>query len=97
MARLVDIIASNELYHWTLLPGRLSAEEEKGMKTSKETIVGLVFKDLFPKDTNAKGGGCKIKTKLQTLLAKYNELKKSIGQTGSGILLHNMTPDHSVS
>jgi len=95
VARLVDVICKNTSYQRALLPGRLTASQEKGLKTNKDVLFRQVYKEVFPGDPSP--NPTRIKVKLRWLLQKYNTLKKSLSQTGSGLLFREMGPDHSVS
>ena len=95
VARLVDVIYRNTSYQRALLPGRLTSDQEKGLKTNKDVLFRQVYKEVFPGDNSP--NPTRIKVKLRWLVQKYNALKKSLSQTGSGLLFHEMGPDHSVS
>ncbi|KAJ1575534.1 hypothetical protein NDA15_005381 [Ustilago hordei] len=92
---LVDIIYNNDHYQHVLLPGHLTAEQEKGLKTNKDVICGQIWQELFP-DESTVGGAGQVKTKICWLTEQYNNIKKTISQqTGAGVLLQDM--DHNSS
>ena len=94
--RLVDVIHKNEHYQRVLLPGRLTSDQEKGLKTNKDVVCRQVFNEVFPNDNSANGSG-RIKSKIRWLTLHYNGIIKKFGHTGSGLLLREMEQDHSVS
>ncbi|KAJ1592423.1 hypothetical protein NDA15_002010 [Ustilago hordei] len=90
---LIDIIYNNDHYQRVLLPGHLTAEQEKGLKTNKDVICGQIWQELFP-DESTVGGAGRVKTKIHWLTEQYNNIKKTISQqTGAGVLLQDM--DHN--
>ncbi|SPC60867.1 uncharacterized protein UHOD_11173 [Ustilago sp. UG-2017b] len=92
---LVDIIYNNDQYQCVLLPGCLTAEQEKGLKTNKGVICGQIWQELFP-DNSTVGGAGQVKIKIHWLTEQYNNIKKTISQqTGAGVLLQDM--DHNSS
>ncbi|KAJ1030895.1 hypothetical protein NDA18_002124 [Ustilago nuda] len=92
---LIDIIYNNDHYQCVLLPGHLTAEQEKGLKTNKDVICGQIWQELFP-DKSTVGGAGQVKTKIHWLTEQYNNIKKTISQqTGAGVLLQDM--DHNSS
>ncbi|KAJ1041144.1 hypothetical protein NDA10_002770 [Ustilago hordei] len=92
---LVDIIYNNDHYQRVLLPGCLTAEQEKGLKTNKDVICGQIWQELFP-DESTVGGAGQVKTKICWLTEQYNNIKKTIlQQTSAGVLLQDM--DHNSS
>ncbi|SYW74714.1 uncharacterized protein UHO2_01580 [Ustilago hordei] len=92
---LVDIIYNNDQYQHVLLPGHLTVEQEKGLKTNKDVICGQIWQDLFP-DKSTVGGAGQVKTKICWLTEQYNNIKKTISQqTSAGVLLQDM--DHNSS
>ncbi|CCF50005.1 hypothetical protein NDA11_002335 [Ustilago hordei] len=92
---LVDIIYNNDQYQCVLLPGHLTAEQEKGLKTNKDIICRQIWQELFP-DESTVGGAVQVKTKICWLTEQYNNIKKTIlQQTGAGVLLQDM--DHNSS
>ncbi|SYW78809.1 uncharacterized protein UHO2_02821 [Ustilago hordei] len=92
---LVDIIYNNDHYQHVLLPGHLTAEQEKGLKTNKDVICRQIWQELFP-DESTVGGAGRVKTKICWLTEQYNNIKKAIlQQTGAGVLLQDM--DHNSS
>lgn len=95
ISRLVDIIYNDNQYQRVLLPGRLTAEQEKGLKTNKEVICGQIWQQVFPEQSSVGGAG-RVKSKIRWLGTQYNNIKKSFSQTGAGILLRDMDRDHSV-
>ncbi|SAM85844.1 uncharacterized protein UBRO_20173 [Ustilago bromivora] len=86
---LVDL----DYYQRLLLKGCLTKEQEKGLKTSKETLYKQIFEEIFH-NSNITNGGSHVKTKLHWLESQYIAIKKTFSQTGSGLLLHNLSPDH---
>ncbi|KAJ1596149.1 hypothetical protein NDA11_006760 [Ustilago hordei] len=54
---LVDIIYNNDHYQRVLLPGRLTAEQEKGLKTNKDVICRQIWQELFPDESTVGGAG----------------------------------------
>ncbi|KAJ1584365.1 hypothetical protein NDA14_004081 [Ustilago hordei] len=94
---LVDIIYNNDHYQCVLLPGHLTVEQEKGLKTNKDVICGQIWQELFP-DESTVGGAGRVKTKIRWLTEQYNNIKKTISQqTGAGVLLQDMDHNSSVS
>ncbi|SYW83696.1 uncharacterized protein UHO2_06892 [Ustilago hordei] len=92
---LIDIIYNNDHYQRVLLPGCLTAEQEKGLKTNKDVICGQIWQELFP-DKSTVGGAGQVKTKIRWLTEQYNNIKKTISQqTSAGVLLQDM--DHNSS
>ncbi|SPO25318.1 uncharacterized protein UTRI_10104 [Ustilago trichophora] len=91
---LLDILYTEDKYARSLIGGRLTADEEKSSKMTKESLYSELFQRVFPEE-NIAGGGRRIKGKLRALDLKYKELKKQFSSTGSGILLQDMNPDHS--
>ncbi|SAM83523.1 uncharacterized protein UBRO_20772 [Ustilago bromivora] len=92
---LIDIIYNNDQYQLVLLPGRLTAEQEKGLKMNKDVICGQIWQELFP-DESTVGGAGQVKTKIHWLTEQYNNIKETIlQQTGAGVLLQDM--DHNSS
>ncbi|SPC61027.1 uncharacterized protein UHOD_11217 [Ustilago sp. UG-2017b] len=81
---LIDIIYNSDQYQCVLLPGRLTAEQEKGLKTNKDVICGQIWQELFP-DESTVGGAGHVKTKIRWLTEQYDNIKKTISQqTGAG-------------
>ncbi|SPC62078.1 uncharacterized protein UHOD_12160 [Ustilago sp. UG-2017b] len=91
--RLVTILFDSDYYQRLLLKGRLTKEQEKGLKTSKETLYKQIYDKIFP-NSNITNGGSHVKTKLCWLESQYIAIKKTFSQTGSGLLLRNLSPDH---
>ncbi|SAM83272.1 uncharacterized protein UBRO_21007 [Ustilago bromivora] len=48
---LIDIIYNNDQYQHVLLPGRLTVEQEKGLKTNKDVICSQIWQELFPDES----------------------------------------------
>ncbi|KAJ1032057.1 hypothetical protein NDA13_002432 [Ustilago tritici] len=92
--QLVTILFDSNYYQRLLLKGRLTKEQEKGLKTSKETLYKQIFEEIFPNSNITNGGSC-VKTKLCWLESQYIAIKKTFLQTGSGLLLRDLSPDHS--
>ncbi|KAJ1035454.1 hypothetical protein NDA13_000867 [Ustilago tritici] len=92
--QLVTILFDSDYYQRLLLKGCLTKEQEKGLKTSKEMLYKQNFEEIFPNSNITNGGSC-VKTKLCWLESQYIAIKKTFSQTGSGLLLHNLSPDHS--
>ncbi|SOV08655.1 uncharacterized protein UDID_17681 [Ustilago sp. UG-2017a] len=93
--RLVTILFDSNYYQRSLLKGRLTKEQEKGLKMSKETLYKQIFDKIFPNSNITNSGSC-VKTKLRWLESQYITIKKTFSQTGSGLLLCNLSPDHSL-
>ncbi|SOV02884.1 uncharacterized protein UDID_18059 [Ustilago sp. UG-2017a] len=94
---LIDIIYNNDQYQCVLLPGCLTAEQKKGLKTNKDVICGQIWQELFP-DKSTVGGAGRVKTKIHWLTEQYNNIKKTISQqTSAGVLLQDMDHNSSVS
>ncbi|KAJ1028939.1 hypothetical protein NDA18_002958 [Ustilago nuda] len=92
---LIDIIYNNDHYQRVLLPGCLTAEQEKGLKTNKDVICRQIWQELFPEESTVGGSG-RVKTKIRWLTEQYNNIKKTISQqTSAGVLLQDM--DHNSS
>ncbi|SAM64313.1 uncharacterized protein UBRO_20435 [Ustilago bromivora] len=92
---LFDIIYNNDQYQHVLLPRRLTAEQEKGLKTNKDIICGQIWQEMFP-DESTVGGAGRVKTNIHWLTEQYNNIKKTIlQQTSAGVLLQDM--DHNSS
>ena len=54
---LVDIIYNIDQYKHVLLPGHLTVEQEKGLKTNKDIICGQIWQELFPDESTVGGAG----------------------------------------
>ncbi|SPC61910.1 uncharacterized protein UHOD_11912 [Ustilago sp. UG-2017b] len=91
--RLVTILFDSNYYQRLLLKGHLTKEKEKGLKVSKETLYKQIFDEIFP-NSNITNGGHHVQTKLCWLESQYIAMKKTFAQTGSGLLLHDLSPDH---
>ncbi|SAM76558.1 uncharacterized protein UBRO_20524 [Ustilago bromivora] len=90
---LVTILFDSNYYQKSLLKGCLTKEQEKGLKMSKETLYKQIYDEIFP-NSNITNGGSHVKTKLHWLESQYITIKNTFSQTGSGLLLHNLSPDH---
>ncbi|KAJ1033343.1 hypothetical protein NDA13_001335 [Ustilago tritici] len=93
--QLVTILFDSDYYQRLLLKGCLTKEQEKGLKTSKEMLYKQNFEEIFPNSNITNGGSC-VKTKLHWLENQYITIKKTFSQTGSGLLLCDLSPDHLV-
>ncbi|SAM82174.1 uncharacterized protein UBRO_20639 [Ustilago bromivora] len=76
----------------SLLKGCLTKEQEKGLKTSKETLYKQIYDEIFPNSNITNSGSC-VKTKLCWLESQYITIKKTFLQTGSGLLLCDHSSD----
>ena len=61
------------------------------MKTSKEMLYKQIHDKIFP-NSNITNGGGHVKTKLHWLESQYIVIKNTFSQTGSGLLLHDLSP-----
>lgn len=93
--RLVTILFDSNYYQKLLLKGWLTKEQEKGLKTSKEMLYKQIYDKIFP-NSNITNGSSHVKTKLCWLESQYIAIKNTFSQTGSGLLLRNLSPDHLV-
>ncbi|SAM82682.1 uncharacterized protein UBRO_20695 [Ustilago bromivora] len=93
--QLVTICFDSDYYQKLLLKGNLTKEQEKGLKTSKEMLYKQIYDEIFP-NSNITNGGSHVKTKLCWLESQYIAIKNTFSQTGSGLLLCDLSPDHSV-
>ncbi|KAJ1028059.1 hypothetical protein NDA13_003509 [Ustilago tritici] len=91
--QLVTILFDSNYYQRLLLKGHLTKEQEKGLKMSKEMLYKQIFDEIFPNSNITNGGSC-VKTKLCWLESQYIAIKKTFSQTGSGLLLCNLSPDY---
>ncbi|SPC65811.1 uncharacterized protein UHOD_11638 [Ustilago sp. UG-2017b] len=91
--RLVTILFDSNYYQKLLLKGCLTTEQEKGLKTSKEMLYKQIYDKIFP-NSNITNSGSRVKTKLCWLESQYIAIKKTFSQTGSGLLLCDLSPDH---
>ena len=63
---LVDIIYNNDHYQHVLLPGHLTAEQEKGLKTNKDVICRQIWQELFPDESTVGGAGRVLRRTVRT-------------------------------
>ncbi|SPC61061.1 uncharacterized protein UHOD_11230 [Ustilago sp. UG-2017b] len=52
-----------------------------------------IYDEIFP-NSNITNGGSHVKTKLRWLESQYIAIKNTFSQTGSGLLLFDLSPDH---
>ncbi|KAJ1039485.1 hypothetical protein NDA10_004824 [Ustilago hordei] len=91
--QLVTILFESDYYQRLLLKGHLTKEQEKGLKMSKETLYKQIFEEIFP-NSNITNGGGHVKAKLCWLESQYITIKNTFSQTGSGLLLCDLSFDH---
>ncbi|SAM74920.1 uncharacterized protein UBRO_20502 [Ustilago bromivora] len=91
--QLVTILFDSDYYQKSLLKGCLTKEQEKGLKMSKETLYKQIYDEIFP-NSNITNSGSHVKTKLCWLESQYITIKNTFSQTGSGLLLCDLSPDH---
>ncbi|KAJ1026663.1 hypothetical protein NDA13_004036 [Ustilago tritici] len=72
--QLVTILFDSNYYQRLLLKGCLTKEQEKGLKTSKETLYKQIFDKIFPNSNITNGGSCDFASHLAAV-AKYPWLK----------------------
>lgn len=94
--RLVNVIYKNEQYQRALLPRHSASVQEKGLKITKEVLLGRIYDQVFPHEKYPNGFS-RIKCKIRWLISHYNDRIEMFQQTSAGLLLCEMDRDHPVS